>query len=89
MLFTVFNYLPILEEEPLHKKSELCKKVAEDSEDDGGGDTEDESEDGGAMLDFQNPLQFITYLSGQHGYWQHPRHFQDPLTEISTPPPRS
>jgi hypothetical protein len=87
MLYTVFNYLPLIEEETPSKKFELVKKAQNTDEGEGGVDDEDEK---GAEDLFHMPQQIgFRHCGANLVACRVPfPYYLPPSRELNTPPPR-
>jgi hypothetical protein len=88
MLFTVFQYIPILEEEA-HASKTLSKKSDDtsnekDSTDDDSGDDENDTDDLFAHTGYNDFLLFSTH-SKHHAFNEN---YQSLVFNITTPPPK-
>jgi hypothetical protein len=86
MLFTVINYLPLIEEEMSHSKKASSKKT--DAKTEGSGEPEDETEAGPESVSTaSHGLTWMSRTVSNHHYF-HSFHHYDYLSEgCCTPPP--
>ncbi len=93
MIFTVFQYIPLLEEETHGHKTELTKKVKQGNLSDGDGDSSDEDSDN----DDDSEQEFNYYYSDAYTYFHlsSKQHFSNTnnlykylLEHKDTPPPK-
>lgn len=91
MIFTVFQYVPILEEESPSHRVELAKKMNQDDTDGGNnGDTDDDCDDDDSedfFLDW-NQAQEAFYTQLQTSYFQNVSHYEHLLGKKHSPPPK-
>jgi hypothetical protein len=86
MIFTVVNYLPLLEEEVAHKKIELAKKAVGGE---GDTDTDDDSENDDETSFFDHAVIRWQGLPAKDHAYVHGLHFYGCLLDDkSTPPPK-
>jgi hypothetical protein len=85
MIFTVVNYLPLIEEVS-SKKIELAKKAAENSDEDGGDGPEDDSED---FCHVTDPFQFRIIAGINEPFRNEFAPYPGEPVDKSIPPPRS
>ena len=89
MLFTVFQYIPFLEEETHAQKTELTKTLNPEDGGDGDGADEDYDSDSEALLSSFFHSSFLTFYSSQRLSFIGNEHFYShPLDNIHTPPPK-
>lgn len=90
MIFTVIQYLPILEEETPGHRVEMSKKADQDDTSDGSdsGD-DDDTENEKTDLFYHAALQYSSrLLTAQRFYIKHAS-YQHPVETINTPPPKA
>ncbi|PBQ34636.1 hypothetical protein CNR22_23610 [Sphingobacteriaceae bacterium] len=91
MLFTVFQYIPILEEEPHGHKVELAKKVKADSSADGDDDKDADSDDDDSEqeLNYFFLSEYASLYSNHSIHFSHRNNLYSYLLESKdTPPPK-
>lgn len=92
MLFTVFQYLPIFEEQVPGHKAELVKKVKEsdDSDADDSGDADD-SDDSPVKTELINTLldYYTFYHIAQDKFYIKVQLYNSLVATITTPPPKA
>lgn len=89
MLFTVFQYVPILEEEihaskTMSKKSNTASPEQDGADDDSGDDDEGDSDE---FFNHSNYQNFKLSLSGT-GFTAIPESYISLISSINTPPPK-
>lgn len=91
MVFTVFQYIPLIEEEnSIH--SELCKKAKEGKETEGGnegGEEKDTDEDFAEFLIISQPLFHLNNLFSIKIQQSEQLKLSTYYSEITTPPPQA
>lgn len=92
MIFTVFQYVPILEEESPSKRVELAKKLNQDDTDGSGdGATDDDCGDDDTEADFfldRNQAQEDFYTQVQTAYFHKASLYEHLLWKKHSPPPK-
>ena len=87
MLFTVFQYLPVLEEEAQGNTTELAKKSTED---DCSGDDNDETDsDSDDALNNHFNYNIANNYSKSHSYPFKNEHYNSFFQKINIPPPKA
>lgn len=89
MLFTVINYLPLLEEETATKKIEICKKAENNESSEGGGDDETETDsESGSLLHPGAEFYWTSIPGGRLFYASTFKDYFYLHDNKTTPPPR-
>jgi len=92
MLFTVFQYLPILEEEAPGHRAELVKKVKEsdnsDADDSGDADDSDNDTFKTEMISTLSAYYSFSQAAQDKFYMAEPL-YQSLISNINTPPPKA
>jgi hypothetical protein len=90
MIFTVFQYLPILEEEAPSHRVELVKKAKQlDPTDDGDNADDDCDDDAEQDLDYLCAGVYNSFYSFQKSLFNSKNHaYKYQLANIHTPPPK-
>ncbi len=89
MIFTVIQYLPILEEETPGHRVELAKKTGQDDETDSNdsGDDDDSPDEKTSFYSHQHFTCFNGLMSG-HLFYIKNTSYRPPVGSIQTPPPK-
>jgi len=87
MIYTVFQYVPILEEEAQNHGIELAKKGTEDNSSDGDGD-EIDSDSADAIYDHLN-FNFASLYSKTHLFKSSVDDYNSFFQKITIPPPKA
>ena len=89
MIFTVIQYLPILEEETPGHRVEMTKKSGQDDESNGndGGD-DDDSTDEKTGLFYHQHFSCFNGLMSSHLFYIKNTSYLPPVSKIHTPPPK-
>jgi hypothetical protein len=89
MLYTVIQYLPILEEETPGHRVELVKKTVLDNETDGN-DGDDDTPDEDEKTSFYCPPHFTCFngMVSAHLFYIKNTTYLPPVGTIHTPPPK-
>ena len=86
MVFTVVNYLPLLEEEASHSKKEHVKK--NEAKESGSGEPDDETDtDRENVGTSTNALRWIVQTSALNTYQNQFHHYDYLLEGCTSPPP--
>lgn len=93
MLFTIFQYVVLTEEEVPHRKIELSKKAKSDTDsggnDDNYTDEENASSNDNSIKGFCENISLDFYYSGSLYHYHTKAIFYSRLTEsVATPPPK-
>ncbi|MBL7911919.1 MAG: hypothetical protein JNJ41_12750 [Bacteroidia bacterium] len=86
MLYTIFQYIPILEEEVPHNNTELAKKGTED--DTSGNDDETDSDADDAINHYVN-FNFTDLYSKTNSYTSNKDDYNSFFQKINIPPPKA
>lgn len=87
MLFTVFQYVPILEEEAQNHGVELAKKATED--DSSGNDGDETDSDGDDAIYHSLNFNFTDLNSKTHSYLSFKDSYFSFFQKITIPPPKA
>ena len=90
MVFTVIQYLPILEEETPGHRVEMAKKDSQDDTADGNdsGD-DDDTENEKTDLYFHPAIKYANLLISAHHFHTKQISYRHPVEKIHTPPPKA
>jgi len=86
MVFTIFQYIPFLEEETANHTTELAKKS---NEDDTSGDDNDETNTEGDAITEYFDFNFNTIYSQTHPFPSNKDDYNSFFQKINIPPPRA
>ena len=90
MVFTVFQYVPILEEESPGHKVEMSKKADDTDGGDTDGSDDDCDDDGEPMFHSFFYSSLVSFTSeGKLSYTSSSDHYKYQLNNIHTPPPKA
>lgn len=90
MVFTVLQYLPLLEEESAAHSVELAKKdKADDTPDDDDSSNDDDKGDEKTDLYDHHSFSYLTSLASEHRFYTRQHAYPYPIVSIQTPPPKA